>query len=116
MIHKGYILLTDISGYTMFLTQSELDHADDILHELFDTLLKHIQPPLVLSNLQGDAILAYLPEAAELKPQTVIETIERLYYDFRHHLELMKINTSCTCNACANMGIANQAFSPGSLH
>jgi hypothetical protein len=103
MIQTGYILLTDISGYTMFLTRSELDHANDILQQLFNKQLVHIAAPLILSNLQGDAILAYLPDSADQQPQTVIETIERLYYDFRRLLELMKVNSSCTCNACVNM-------------
>jgi len=31
MAKKGYFILTDISGYTEFLTRSELDHAQDAL-------------------------------------------------------------------------------------
>ena len=36
MANKGYFILTDISGYTEFLTRSELDHAQDALQNLFD--------------------------------------------------------------------------------
>ena len=38
MARKGYFILTDISGYTEFLTRSELDHAQDALQNLFDVL------------------------------------------------------------------------------
>ena len=29
-IQNGYLFITDITGYTEFLTQSELDHAKEI--------------------------------------------------------------------------------------
>jgi hypothetical protein len=35
MKQEGYLIITDISGYTSFLTKSELEHAHDILDSLF---------------------------------------------------------------------------------
>lgn len=55
-IQKGIFVIADITGYTAFLTQSELDHAHEILKTLFDTLLNNIKTPLQISNFQGDAI------------------------------------------------------------
>lgn len=46
MAQPGYFVLTDISGYTEFLTRSGLDHAQDALQNLFDVQLAHIQYPL----------------------------------------------------------------------
>ena len=34
MAQKGYLLIADITGYTIFLTSSELDHAQGILDAL----------------------------------------------------------------------------------
>jgi len=48
-IQKGYLFISDISGYTQFLTQSELDHAKEILDALFDSILHHLNPPIVIS-------------------------------------------------------------------
>jgi hypothetical protein len=31
MANKGYLIITDISGYTEFLTKSDMDHAQDTL-------------------------------------------------------------------------------------
>ena len=56
MAKKGYFILTDISGYTEFLTKSELDHAQDALQNLFDVQLAHIKHPFVISGFRGDAI------------------------------------------------------------
>ena len=36
MALKGFFVITDISGYTEYLTRSELDHANEILQSLFD--------------------------------------------------------------------------------
>ncbi len=43
MANKGYFIITDISGYTEYLTESELDHAHEILQSLFDAQLQQYQ-------------------------------------------------------------------------
>ena len=102
-IEKGYLFITDITGYTQFLTQSELDHAKEILDALFDSILNHLHPPMVISGTQGDAIICYFPENAFNQPQSIIEGMEHIYYDFQRQLSLMKLNSTCTCKACVNM-------------
>jgi uncharacterized protein YndB with AHSA1/START domain len=103
MIHNGYFVIADITGYTAFMTGSELDHAQDILKTLFDTLLENIKPPLSISNFQGDAILSYVPDQNVMQGQTLLEAIENLYCAYMMMLETMQRNTTCTCRACANM-------------
>ena len=53
MATKGYFIITDISGYTEYLTRSELDHANETLQSLFDAQLAHIQFPLHISGFRG---------------------------------------------------------------
>jgi len=102
-IEKGYLFITDITGYTEFLTRSELDHAKEILDALFDSILEHLHPPMTISGTQGDAIICYFPENAFNQSQSIIEGMEHIYYDFQRQLSLMKINSSCNCKACVNM-------------
>ena len=102
-IESGFFFITDITGYTGFLAQSELDHAKEILDALFDSILDHIEPPLIVSNTQGDAIISYAPQHAFLQPKNLLEAMEKTYFAFRQRLELMDINTVCDCNACVNM-------------
>jgi hypothetical protein len=101
-INSGFFNV-DITGYTMFLTQSELMHAKEILDTLFAAILRHIQPPLKVHRTQGDAIIAYTSEDAFLNPATLLDTIEDLYFDFHRQLDVMAYNTTCTCQACVNM-------------
>ena len=61
MAQQGFLLIADITGYTMFLTRSELDHAQGILDALFKSIFAEIKPPIMLSNLQGDAALTICP-------------------------------------------------------
>jgi hypothetical protein len=104
-IESGYFFITDITGYTQFLTHSELEHAKEILDALFESILDNLEPPLIISNTQGDAIITYAPEKAFLQPRHLLDTMEKTYFDFRRRLNLMKLNTTCTCDACINMAV-----------
>jgi len=102
-IETGYVLITDISGYTRFLVGSELQHAKEILDTLLQTTIDAIRPPMRVLNTRGDAVLAFVAAADFVQPQTLLEAIRLIYFDFRRQLNLMDLNTTCTCNACANM-------------
>ena len=103
MANTGFFILTDISGYTEFLTKSELDHAQDALQSLFDAQIEHIHYPFVISGFRGDAIFMYLPDTHFAVSQTVLESLENLYFVFVDTLRQMQFNTTCTCRACKNI-------------
>jgi len=103
MASKGYFVIADITGYTAFLSQTELDHAEAILNTLFNTLLGTLQPPLIVSNFQGDAILSYAPEGSFIQSQTLIEALENTYFAFTDIRDRMQYNTTCPCKACCNI-------------
>ena len=98
MIQKGYLIIADVSGYTAFLTQIELEHAREILDTLLQALVEQFRPPLIVSKLEGDAVLAYAPEASFLQGQTLLEAIEQTYFTFRHVRD--NIHRTCSCQAC----------------
>jgi hypothetical protein len=104
MAQKGYFILTDISGYTEYLTESELEHAHETLQSLFDVQLANIKFPLKISGFRGDAIFIYTPEACFVNPQSFLETLENLYIVFADTLRQMQFNTTCQCRACKNIG------------
>jgi hypothetical protein len=103
MAQQGYFVISDITGYTAFLTGSELDHAQDILKTLFHVLIDNFKSPLTISNYQGDAILSYAPSTSFLQGQTLLEAVENLYFAFAQTRERIQRNTSCTCQACRNI-------------
>lgn len=106
----GYLLIADITGYTAFLRESELEHAKDSLRSLLDLLIEYTRPPLVISRLEGDAVISYAPEGAFLQGQTLVELIESTYVEFRRALDLMVLNTTCNCLACRNISNLDLKF------
>jgi uncharacterized protein YndB with AHSA1/START domain len=103
MAEQGYIVIADITGYTAFLSSSELEHAEDSLRSLINLLIDQTKPPLVISRLEGDAVISYAPQASFLQGQTLVEIIENTYVAFRQARERMQLNTTCTCMACRNI-------------
>ncbi len=107
---EGLLLIADISGYTGFLRDSELEHAQDTLTSLLSLLIDHTRPPLKISRLAGDAVISYLPDSEAVEPQTFLEMIDAAYVAFRRAIELMVLNTDCQCNACRNIGTLDLKF------
>ena len=46
----AYFAIADISGYTSFLAGVELDHAQDIIADFMDTVVKGLRPPFRLAR------------------------------------------------------------------
>ena len=55
----AYFAIADISGYTSFLAGVELDHAQDIIADFMDTVVKGLRPPFRLAKFEGDAAFVY---------------------------------------------------------
>lgn len=110
MEQRGFVLIADITGYTVYLSQSELEHAQGTLTQLLELLVEHTRPPLVISGLEGDAVFSYGLDEGFVSGQTFVEGIENTYVAFRRAIELMVLNNTCQCNACANVSSLDLKF------
>ena len=52
-------VIADISGYTGFLAGVELEHAQDIIADVMDTMVRRLRPPFRLAKFEGDAAFFY---------------------------------------------------------
>lgn len=107
---RGYLLCADITGYTAYLADTELEHAQSTLTSLLNLLLEETRPPLVVSRTAGDAVLSYAFDQSLRSGQTVVELIEDSYIAFRRAIDLMVLNTTCTCNACRRIDSLDLKF------
>lgn len=110
MKHDGFILIADITGYTAYLNESELEHAQGTLNDLLDLLVEHTRSPLIVAQLEGDAVMSYAFQAGFVSGQTFLESIEDTYVAFRRAIDLMVMNNTCECNACANVNSLDLKF------
>ncbi len=66
----GVLVLADISGFTEFVTATELEHGPPIIAELLGEVMRQISPPLEIQEVEGDAVfaLATIPPSARGAP------------------------------------------------
>ena len=95
-------VIADISGYTSFLAGVELDHAQDIIADVMDTVVRGLRPPFRLAKFEGDAAFVYAV-TDKVDGTLLQDTIESAYFAFRKRLRSIKQSTTCECNACSRM-------------
>lgn len=100
---KGYILIADISGYTRFLTESELEHAHAIIRELMNLIREHMGAPVQVIRSEGDALFGYVPTDALDDAPWLLDLVEATYHSFKDRLFQVEVASTCTCNACKNV-------------
>lgn len=95
-------LIADISGYTGYLADVELDHAQDILADLVGAVVSALRPNFRLAKLEGDAAFTYML-GERVDGSMLLDTIERCYFGFRRRRRDVRQATSCECNACSRI-------------
>jgi uncharacterized protein YndB with AHSA1/START domain len=95
-------VIADISGYTHFVSGVELDHAQDIIADIMDTLVRALRPPFRLAKFEGDAAFVYAL-ADKVDGSLLQDSIEAAYFAFRKRLRNIKQANSCECEACSRM-------------
>jgi len=96
---SGCLAIADISGYTSYLAGAELDHAQDVLEDLTETVVKALTPPMQLSKLEGDGVFVYMP-GSRIDASMLLDTFDAAYFAFRRRQEAIDRATQCDCNAC----------------
>jgi hypothetical protein len=94
--------IADISGYTHFVSGVELDHAQDIIADIMDTLVRALRPPFRLAKFEGDAAFVYAL-ADKMDGSALQDSIEQAYLAFRKRLRNIRQASSCECQACGRM-------------
>ena len=101
MENKGLLFIPDISGFTRFVNESDIEHSRLIIQELLELLINANEIGLEVSEIEGDAILFYKfgssPNLKDLYSQ-----VERMFFDFHRHLNNYERGRFCQCQACAS--------------
>lgn len=97
--NTGCLVFADITGYTDYMAATELMHAQDVLADLLETIVDHLEPVFKLAKLEGDAAFAYA-DSSTVHPSMVMDTVESVYFAFQKRLRDIVHSTTCECNAC----------------
>ena len=99
MQNSGLLFIPDISGFTKFVNETEIEHSRFIIQELLETLINANDIGLEISEIEGDAILFYkfgeIPDLAILYKQ-----VEKMFCEFHRRLIAYEHSRFCQCTAC----------------
>ena len=101
-IQRGYPLLADITGFVPFVVQSEVDHANEIIQELLEFIIKKLNSTFTVAQIDGDAIFAHAPQDRIVRGETLFELLESTYNAYKDQLLQVSRVRTCGCNACRN--------------
>ena len=96
----GYLVLADISGYTSFVAQTEIEHADLALSFLLETIVEQISGLLTIGQLEGDAVFAYIEESRLQEAKSLLDLVDQTYLAFREKALALYSQATCPCRAC----------------
>jgi len=95
----GFLVIADLTGYTAYLSRSELEHAPAIAGDLLETIVGRLDPPFRLTKFEGDAAFLFV-EDGRADGSLLLDAIEASYIAFRRRLRSIDQATSCDCNSC----------------
>jgi hypothetical protein len=100
----GVLVLADISGFTAFVTATELEHGPPIIAELLGEVMGRLSPPLEIQEVEGDAVFALGADHALGSPAAVLSALEDAVGAFRNRQRELQADESCSCKACRSVG------------
>jgi hypothetical protein len=104
-IEDGVLVLADISGFTEFLTATELEHGPPIIATLLEEVMGKLAPPLEIQEVEGDAVFALGPDRVLVPRERLLDVLESAFTAFRQRQQEMQAAERCPCNVCANISV-----------
>ncbi len=95
---KGFLMLADITGFTPFVANTELEHSQEILQNMLKGIISFLTPTFKLVEVEGDAVFVYSDGLA--RHEMVLEILESAYFAFRDKKASLTRIRTCHCRAC----------------
>jgi len=101
MENTGLLLIPDISGFTKFVNETEIEHSRYIIEELLENIINSNQIGLNISEIEGDAVLFYkFGETPSL--DALYQQVAKMFCNFQKKIKNFELRRLCTCEACKN--------------
>ncbi len=100
MENRGLIFIPDISGFTSFINDIEIEHGSLIIQELLEAIVSSNKIGLEISEIEGDAVLFYrFGKSPGLKE--IFKQVQLTFCEFHKQLMEYDLRKFCQCGACA---------------
>lgn len=99
MENRGLLFIPDISGFSRFVNEVEIEHSRFIIQQLLEVLIKANDSGLEISEVEGDAILFYKFGEPE-KLETLYMQVGKMFQAFHRYLIAYDNRKICQCKAC----------------
>lgn len=102
MQDKVLLFLPDISGFTKFVNETEIEHGQQIIASLLEEIISSNYLNFNLSEIEGDSVLFY---KNDIKPvaEELIELSLHIFNKFHQRRKEIAGATKCNCNACGSI-------------
>ena len=97
---QSLLFLPDISGFTQFVQNTEIEHSQHVISELLEVLIEANVERMELAEIEGDALFFY-KEGEIPSLEKLLAQVEHMFTAFYSHLKLLEKNRICPCNACS---------------
>lgn len=99
MENRGLLFIPDISGFTRFVSEMEIEHSRQIIQDLLETLMDANELGLNVSEVEGDAILFYkFGVSPDL--DAIYKQVKKMFCAFHRNLQNYEHRRFCQCKAC----------------
>ncbi len=93
------ILIPDISGFTEFMSATELSHGSQAISILMDAIVRAVGDEYEISNVEGDAVLMVRKGSAPSKKE-ILDTCFKIFNAFHFQRKWLHQHSICPCKAC----------------
>jgi hypothetical protein len=100
LAQDGTLVLADISGFTAFVTATELEHGPQIIGALLEAVMGRLSPPLDIQEVEGDAVFAVGPDGTLAQPGRLLAVFDEAFVAFKALQRELAEDESCSCGAC----------------
>ena len=97
-MQKALFFMPDISGFTQFVNDTEVEHSVHIISELLETLLDNNSLGFELAEIEGDALFMYTTKIPTY--ERLMAQINSMLEEFHQHIHKYDHLRICNCGSC----------------
>ena len=98
-VTNATILIPDISGFTQFMTVTELEHGSHLISDFLETIIQNVDGSFEIAEVEGDAVLLYKKETVPSK-QEILDLCVKMFEAFHYKRKFIQKVAVCPCGAC----------------